>query len=404
MKLHVVVVGLGYIGLPTAATLANAGLQVTGVDVNAQVVDTINRGEIHISEQGLDILVRAAVQRQGLRAAQQVPLADIYIIAVPTPITTDKKPDLGFVISATKAICSVLKAGDLVILESTVPPGTCVNVVGPLIAELTGLSHRHDYLLAHCPERVIPGKILQEIIYNDRIIGGTTKSATERTADLYLHFVKGRLLKTDATTAELCKLMENTYRDVNIALANELAGIAESLNVDIEQAIMLANHHPRVYLHSPSIGVGGHCIPVDPWFIVHVQPDRSQLIHTARQINDARPTLYAQRILDYLETTSEPVALLGLSYKADVDDLRESPAVEIVKHIAERWHKKLYVVEPHIESLPTDLLGYPHIELLNLEQLRAFEHLLILVPHKQFQELTARSAMSLPVTVAEVSV
>ena len=389
MKEHptVAVIGLGYIGLPTAATLANSGLEVIGIDVNPEIVETINQGDIHISEQGLDILVRAAVQRQSLRAATQVQIADIHIIAVPTPITPDKKPDLSYVEAAAKSIASVLRPGDLVILESTVPPRTCTGVVGPLLEKLTGLRHGEDYGLAHCPERVIPGKILHEIIYNDRIIGGTTPEATERTATLYRRFVKGELLLTDATTAELCKLMENTYRDVNIALANELAEIADGIDVNINEAIRLANHHPRVNIHTPGIGVGGHCIPVDPWFIVHTAPEKARLLSTARAINDSRPKVYAKRILAHLQTFPEgPVALLGLSYKADVDDIRESPALEIVHELARVTTKTLWLVEPHIRALPAALTHLPNVMLVDEE--RAFKeaaHLIMLVPHSSFK-------------------
>jgi UDP-N-acetyl-D-mannosaminuronic acid dehydrogenase len=382
------VIGLGYIGLPTAATLANTGLHVIGVDVRSDIVDTINNGNIHISEQGLDILVRAAVQRQTLKASTTPQVADVHIIAVPTPITEDKKPDLSFVEAATLAICQVLKPGDLVVLESTVPPGTCLNIVAPLIEKQLGLKHGTDYHLAHCPERVIPGKILHEIIYNDRIIGGTTPEATERTAELYGSFVKGKLLTTTATTAELCKLMENTYRDVNIALANELAGIAEDIDVNIDEAITLANHHPRVNIHAPGIGVGGHCIPVDPWFIVHTAPDKAKLIHAARCINDARPKAFAERISELIrEHPDRQVALLGLSYKADVDDARESPAIEIVHELAGRTTSKLWVVEPHLQALPKSLAELANVTLVDEETAyRKADILVMLVPHSSFQK------------------
>jgi UDP-N-acetyl-D-mannosaminuronic acid dehydrogenase len=380
------VIGLGYVGLPTAATLANTGLRVIGVDVREDVVNTIRQGDIHISEQGLDILVRAAVQRKTLETSLTPQIADVHIIAVPTPITEDKKPDLSYVEAATRTICQVLKPGDLVVLESTVPPGTCVNVIAPIIEEQLGLKHGTDYHLAHCPERVIPGKILHEIIYNDRIIGGTTSEATERTAELYGTFVKGKLLTTTATTAELCKLMENTYRDVNIALANELAGIAEDIDVNIAEAIRLANHHPRVNIHTPGIGVGGHCIPVDPWFIVHTAPEKSKLIHAARLINDARPKVFAKRIAELIrEHPDRQVALLGLSYKADVDDARESPAIEIVHELATQTNNQLWVVEPHIPTLPKALTGLSNVTLVEEDTAyRKADILVMLVPHSSF--------------------
>ena len=388
------VIGLGYIGLPTAATLANADIDVTGIDINSEVVETINQGNIHISEHGLDILVRAAVQRQNLKASTEIKMADIHIIAVPTPITGDKKADLSYVKEAAKAIAGVIKPGDLVILESTVPPATCTNIVGPIIQEISGLDHKMDYYLAHCPERVIPGKILNELINNDRIIGGTTHEATQKTADLYRRFVKGELLLTDASTAEMCKLMENTYRDVNIALANELAVIADELEIDIEQAIKLANHHPRVNIHSPSIGVGGHCIPVDPWFIVDNAPEKSVLIRTAREINDNRPNLFAENILEYARAyPHKQLALLGLSYKADVDDLRESPAIEIVAEVAKKINSEILIVEPHISKLPKQL------ELANLELVDLFtaikkaDKLIILVPHSKFKSVSDNNSI-----------
>ncbi len=383
------VIGLGYIGLPTAATLANANIDVTGIDINQNIVDTINQGNIHITEHGLDILVRAAVQRKRLKASTTIQMADIHIIAVPTPITKDKKADLSYVKEAAKTIASIIKPGDLVILESTVPPATCSNIVGPIIKEITALDHKQDYYLAHCPERVIPGKILNELINNDRIIGGTTPEATHKTAELYKLFVKGELLLTDASTAEMCKLMENTYRDVNIALANELADIAEDIDIDIAEAIKLANHHPRVNIHSPSIGVGGHCIPVDPWFIVDNAAEKSVLIRTAREINDARPSFFAGKILDYARAyPNKQLALLGLSYKADVDDLRESPAIEIVLDIAKRLKSNLLIVEPNISKLPKEL------ELTNLELVDLFtaikkaDKLIILVPHSDFKSVS----------------
>lgn len=383
------VIGLGYIGLPTAATLANAGFDVLGVDVHPDIVETINSGNIHINEQGLDILVRAAVQRGKLRAAVEPQPTDAYIIAVPTPIQADKAPDLSYVETATSTICRVLKPGDLVVVESTIPPRTCVDVVGPLIAKLTGLRHDTDYHLAHCPERVIPGKILHEIIYNDRIIGGTTPEATQRTTELYASFVKGQCLATDALTAETCKLMENTFRDVNIALANEFASIAEVIGIDVYEAIKLTNRHPRVNIHTPGIGVGGHCIPIDPWFIAHAAPDSARLIRLAREINDEKPKRVAERILTIMQQNpGKRVALLGLSYKPDVDDLRESPAVEIAREVAASTSDDICLVEPHIRRLPERLSVLPNIKLVSVQTAYAEASLLIiLVKHKQFESL-----------------
>jgi UDP-N-acetyl-D-mannosaminuronic acid dehydrogenase len=386
------IIGLGYIGLPTAATLANAGLEVLGVEVRPEIVERINSGNIHIQEPGLDILVRAAIQRGNLRAALEPQPAQAHIIAVPTPVNPDRSPDLSYVESATRTIAKVLRAGDLVVLESTVPPCTCERVVGPLLKELTGLSHGSDYDLSHCPERVIPGQILHEIIHNDRIIGGTTEQATRRTAALYARFVQGSILQTDASTAEMCKLMENTFRDVNIALANELSGIARTLGVDIHEAIALANRHPRVNIHSPGIGVGGHCIPVDPWFIIHSAPEQSKLLRVARAINDARPHEVAADTLEAIESEGlKSVAFFGLSYKPDVDDFRESPAVEIAHAVAESFAGPVYVVEPYAESLPGALESMPNVRLVSAQEALESGALCVsLVAHRAFRTLSPR--------------
>ncbi len=385
------IIGLGYIGLPTAATLANAGFDALGVDVRPDIIAKINAGDIHIQEPGLDILVRAAVQRGKLRAAAQPSRADVFIIAVPTPIHADKSPDLSFVEAATRTIAPVLQRGNLVIVESTVPPRTCVDVVAPIIEALTGLKHGVDYDLAHCPERVIPGQILTEIIHNDRIVGGTTQAATKRTAALYGSFVKGKLLETDATTAEMCKLMENSFRDVNIALANELANIASDLQIDIHEAIALANRHPRVNIHTPGIGVGGHCIPIDPWFIAHVSPEKSNLIRTARQVNDARPHLLAERILAaHQQSPDAAIAFFGLAYKSDVDDVRESPAIEVVHFVAQSILAPLYVVEPYVSELPDELRAFPHVSLTSAEDALDRAQIIVgLVNHTPFRSLDA---------------
>lgn len=384
----VCVIGLGYIGLPTAATLANAGYQVVGVDVSPEIIETINNGDIHISELGLDILVRAAVQSGRLRASSEPVQAHAFIIAVPTPINPDKSPDLSYVIAAVHSVAKFIKPNDLVIVESTIPPRTCVDVVSPLLEELTGFSHEQDYYLAHCPERVIPGKILHEILHNDRIIGGATPEATVHTEALYAGFVRGKLLRTDATTAEMCKLMENTYRDVNIALANELAVIAEDIGVDIAAAIDFANHHPRVNIHKPGIGVGGHCIPVDPWFIAHAVPEKAKLIKAAREINDARPGQIVKRILEVARRhPTRRLALFGLSYKPDVDDLRESPAIEIARGVAEALHDDVYVVEPHIRALPPSLKSVTNLKLVRDEVAYDEAQVLVtLVEHSQFKQ------------------
>lgn len=343
--------GMGYIGLPTAAVMARAGFRVLGVDVLERVVNTINGGSIHISEVGLEDVVRDGITSGLLSASTQPQSSEVHIIAVPTPINQDKSPDISFVVSATRAICSVLKKGDLVILESTVPPFTCEGTIRPLIKEITGLEDITDYSLVHCPERVIPGKILHELVYNDRIIGGTDERATDRASVIYGSFVKGSILKTSATAAELCKLMENTYRDVNIALANEFESISNTLGVDVFEAISLANHHPRVNIHTPSIGVGGHCIPVDPWFIVSSAPSQSRIIKLARMINDEKPLVVAQRIRDISERNGfKSIAILGLAYKPNVDDIRDSPSFEILKVLGGYQNLTVYSADPLIEG------------------------------------------------------
>lgn len=390
------VIGLGYIGLPTAATFANKGFKVQGVDVSEKAVHTINQGDIHIEEVGLEEVVRQAVKSGNLTAGLEPQKADVHIIAVPTPIKADKSPDLSYIESATKALCSVLKKNDLVIVESTIPPRTCVDVIAPIIQKQLNMSAESDYHLVHCPERVIPGKILHEIVNNDRIVGGVTPEAAQIASELYASFVQGEILQTTATTAEMCKLMENTYRDVNIALANELNAITQDMDdVDILEAIKLANHHPRVNIHTPGIGVGGHCIPVDPWFIVDAAPEKAKLIHLARTINDARPLQVVGRVQQYMQEhysdKEKPVvACFGLSYKPDVDDMRESPAEEIVYHLAtdKALELEIIVVEPHIKELPQRLKELGNVRKLEeadaLSQTDAF---IVLVDHQPFRNL-----------------
>ena len=334
---HIVVVGIGYVGLPAAIMLARAGHQVTGYDINQALVDDINNGVMrHINEQELHDLLQDERVKQNLRAQGEPCRADAYMIAVPTPLDHRKKiADLTYVTSAVESLLPYLRKGNLVIVESTVPPLTCREVVTPLI-EKTGLRVGEDILLAHCPERILPGKIFYEIVHNDRIIGGTTREASEAAREIYASFVKGNLYLTDDVTAELCKLMENTYRDVNIALANELAAVADTLGVDIKQAIDLANKHPRVNLLKPGIGVGGHCIPIDPWFIKEVDPANSQLIFTARTINDDMPSRVAAKIRRAVRGIPSPkIVAIGATYKPDTNDLRESPALQVVELLRE---------------------------------------------------------------------
>ena len=335
---EICVVGLGYIGLPTAAMFATHGFRVLGVDKNPSVVSLINGGNTPIEEPGLKTLLEAAVKSGNLTAQSQVQPADAYVVAVPTPVTEDQRPDLGDLgdlTSSCRSIAAHLRRNDLVVIESTVPPGATLNTVAPLLEE-SGLKAGTEFSLAHCPERVLPGAILREIVSNDRIVGGIDARSTERAAELYRSFVSGTIHSTDATTAEMVKLSENTFRDVNIVLANELSLIASRLGVDVWQVIDLANKHPRVNLSRPGPGVGGHCIPIDPWFLVSVSPDDASLIRTSRAINDAQPSRVVHQVRGLLgDTSNAKAALLGVSYKADVDDTRGTPAVEVIRGLEE---------------------------------------------------------------------
>jgi UDP-N-acetyl-D-mannosaminuronic acid dehydrogenase len=335
MRFHsLCVLGLGYIGMPTASTFATHGLQVIGVDVNRRIVDVLRQGEIHIHEPGLRGLVQAAFASGNLRVAEQPEPADAFLITVPTPIQIDKRADLTAVRAAAGAIVPQLRRGNLVVLESTSPPRTTVDVVAPILAE-SGLQPGRDFWLAYSPERVLPGQILRELVENARVVGGLNRASAEAGRELYSVFVRGEIVLTDATTAEMVKLMENTYRDVNIAAANEFAALAERFGVDVWEAIALANRHPRVNVLRPGPGVGGHCISVDPWFLVESAPDQTDLIRQARLVNDRQPARVVARleaVLGGLE--GKAIAALGLAYKADVDDLRESPALEVARRLA----------------------------------------------------------------------
>jgi UDP-N-acetyl-D-mannosaminuronic acid dehydrogenase len=329
------VLGLGYIGLPSASTFATHGLKVVGVDVNPLVLSTLQNGEIHIHEPGLRTLVQAAIRSGNLVIQPQPVEADAFIIAVPTPFYEDKRADLSFVTSAAESIVPHLRSGNLVVLESTSPPRTTIDIVAPIL-ESSGLRAGQDFYLAYSPERVLPGKILSELIENARVIGGIDPASAQAGRDLYRLFVRGEIITTDATTAEMVKLMENTYRDVNIAISNEFSRLADRFGIDIWEAISLANRHPRVNILKPGPGVGGHCISVDPWFLVEAAPDLAALIAAARQVNDTQPGFVVELICRALELSGQGrglsgqrIALLGLSYKADVDDLRESPSLEV---------------------------------------------------------------------------
>jgi UDP-N-acetyl-D-mannosaminuronic acid dehydrogenase len=372
------VLGLGYIGLPTASLFATHGHKVLGVDVRERVVETINAGEIHIEEPGLFTLARAAVGSGNLRAAIKPERSDVFIICVPTPLTEDKKCDLSYVENATKTIVPLVKKGDLVILESTSPPGTTRDVIAPMLAS-TGLKVGVDIHIAHCPERVLPGRILKELIENARIIGGITPESARITCELYKGIVEGPIYLTDATTAELAKVMENTYRDVNIALANELGHICEQLGVSVWEVVELANKHPRVNLHKPGPGVGGHCISVDPWFLVEKFPDTANLIHLSRNINDSQPSKVVEKVMEIVGADHRSVALFGVSYKGNVDDTRESPALEIIAELRDKVDLRVY--DPHVHG------GIGH-EISSLEQsVKGADLLLIVTDHADFKFL-----------------
>ncbi|TFH34957.1 MAG: nucleotide sugar dehydrogenase [Anaerolineales bacterium] len=377
------VLGLGYIGLPTASTFATHGLQVVGVDVNQRVVEMLRNGEIHIHEPGLRTLVQAAFGSGKLKVNNVPEAADAFIIAVPTPILDDKRADMRFVEAAAESIVPHLQTGNLVVLESTSPPRMTLDRLAPIL-ERSGLTAGEDFYLAYTAERVLPGNILQELIENARVIGGINRASAEGARDLYQTFVRGEMHLTDATTAEMVKLMENTYRDINIAIANEFARLAERMGVDVWRAIELANLHPRVNILRPGPGVGGHCISVDPWFLVEAAPEESQLIRQARQVNDAQPMFVlhlVERALDGLKGRS--IAALGLAYKADVDDLRESPALAVVKHLVEAG-AQVRCFEPFAPLTEVDgALTFPSLE----QALEGADAVLLLVDHAQFRSL-----------------
>jgi UDP-N-acetyl-D-mannosaminuronic acid dehydrogenase len=354
----VCVMGLGYIGLPTAAVVARSGASVLGIDVHQSVVDTVNAGQVHIEEVDLDALVQGVVSRGLLRASTKVEASDVFLIAVPTPFDENHAPDIGHVLSAARTISPVLKAGDLVILESTSPVGT-TDAVRDLIAELRpDLKVPHasngtaDIAIAYCPERVLPGRILVELIDNDRCIGGITPRCARKALAFYRSFVRGACITTSARVAEMVKLSENAFRDVNIAFANELSMVSDKMGIDVWEVIRLANRHPRVNILSPGPGVGGHCIAVDPWFIVHSAPERTPLIKTARNVNDGKIDYVVEQAAATIEANAGRVALLGLAFKANVDDFRESPALKVAADLAKRFGDRIEIVEPHTETLP----------------------------------------------------
>lgn len=397
---HICVIGLGYIGLPTAATFAAHGVKVTGVDVNPRAVDLINQGKVHIVEPDLDALVRDVVAQQKLSAQLQPCEADAYIVAVPTPFKDNYEPDLKYIEAAAKALAPFLKSSNLVILESTSPVGATEQMAAWLSEARSDLTfpqthgEQADILIAHCPERVLPGKVLQELISNDRIVGGVTPRCSQAAIDLYKVFVKGDCIETNARTAEMCKLTENSFRDVNIAFANELSIICDKLDINVWELIQLANRHPRVNILQPGPGVGGHCIAVDPWFIVSKTPEQARLIRTAREVNDSKPEWVIDqvkiKIAEFLQANPEKtikdvtVACYGLAFKPDIDDLRESPALNITKKLAEQG-LNILAIEPNIQELPVKLPS--NIELVTLKDHQKADIHLILVDHKEFKDI-----------------
>lgn len=391
------VIGLGYIGLPTAAVFASRKIKVTGVDVNKNAVDTINKGEIHIVEPQLDIVVRAAVSEGYLKASLEPESADAFIVAVPTPFDDNHKPDLSYIFSASEAIAPHLEKGNLVVLESTSPVGA-TDAMSKFLAKCRpDLTFPHekgnhsDVRIAHCPERVLPGHVLRELVQNDRVIGGISDNCTTAAIDLYQIFVSGECVATNARTAEMCKLTENACRDVQIAFANELSMICDKHQINVWELITLANRHPRINILQPGPGVGGHCIAVDPWFIVSEDPELSNLIRTAREVNDSKPGWVENKVLylaQSLKKEKVKVACLGLSFKADIDDLRESPALQIALNLNRQESLDLCAVEPNIEF---DDRSVKDLVIYDLNDALAFaEIVLILVDHKEFYSLRER--------------
>ena len=396
------VIGLGYIGLPTAAVFASKGKKVIGVDINVRAVETINRGDIHIVEPELGDVVREAVQAGFLRATTQAEAADAFLIAVPTPFIGDHQPDLSYVQSAALSIAPVLKTGDLVILESTSPVGATEQMAAWLAEARPDLRFpQHgddcDVFIAYCPERVLPGKVMVELLENDRVIGGMTPACSARASELYRIFLRGECVETNARTAEMCKLTENSFRDVNIAFANELSLICAEQNINVWELIALANRHPRVNILQPGPGVGGHCIAVDPWFIVAQNPELARLIRTAREVNDAKPTWVLdqvkQQLADCLTASGKrasevTIACFGLAFKPNIDDLRESPAMTVAHLIAE-WHSgRTLVVEPHVAEIPVRLAH--EATLVSTEDaLQQADIVVMLVDHAQFRAIDA---------------
>lgn len=395
-EFDVCVVGLGYVGLPTAAVLATRGRRVAGFDLRRDILDTINAGGIHIVEPELDALVRAAVLAGTLKAVPEPAPARTFLVCVPTPITADHRPGLDAVAAASRALVPVLRPGNLVVLESTVPPGTLRDLVAPILRE-SGLVIGRDLFIAHAPERVLPGAVLREVVENERIVGGLTDACTDRCAQFYESFVRAEVHRTSAEVAEFTKLCENAYRDVNVAYANELANVCAHLGLDVWEVIRLANRHPRVNILRPGPGVGGHCIAVDPWFIVASAPEQTPLIKAARSVNDGRPAQVISQIRRLAGKLRAPtIAILGLSYKPDIDDLRESPALHVAHEVHEERLGDVLLVEPHLRSSPIADLPLVGLD----EALARADIVAILVAHREFRRLRPEALLRVMVVDA----
>ena len=402
---RIAIIGLGYIGLPTAVAFTQRGKLVPGVDINSAVVASIHQARIHIVEPQLESAVKQAVENGLLFATQTPAPADAFIIAVPTPLSHHHHPDLHYIEQAVKAIAPYLVKGNLIVLESTSPVGTTEQLAQwlqkarPDLRFPTKYEESSDIYIAYCPERVLPGRVMIELFENDRVIGGLTAESTQQAVDLYRIFVKGECIATDARTAEMCKLTENSFRDVNLAFANELSMICDQLDINVWELIRLANRHPRVNILQPGAGVGGHCIAVDPWFIVEKTPEQARLIRTAREVNDSKSQWVIEKVKQLLAdcVTSKncapnevTIACLGLAFKADIDDLRGSPALEITQYLAD-WHLgKILAVEPHIKELPPSLMG--KVELVEFEQAnQQADIFVLLVDHSAFKNISSDS-------------
>jgi len=398
MKLNsICMIGLGYIGLPTAGVFAKNGIEVKGVDINEETVNIINQGKIHIEEPGLEELIREVVDKGMFRAYTTPQEADAFIMAVPTPFKGENyEPNLDYIESATRSLAKVLKKGDLVILESTSPVGTTEKMSAWLAEERPDLTFPHDVgeesdiRVTHCPERILPGQMIRELVENDRVVGGITPKCTKIASDLYKTFVKGECVETSARVAEMSKLTENSFRDVNIAFANELSLLCDKMDISVWELIEMANKHPRVNILQPGCGVGGHCIAVDPWFIVHDFPDDAKMIRTARETNDAKPLYVISKVQESVKGMKNPkIACLGLAFKPDIDDLRESPALEITKMLSDNTDFTILAVEPNVKELPHVLINRRNVELVGLDEaMNTADVLVVLVNHKEFSRET----------------